>query len=589
MYRWLLLAIAAIPLLITAMLPAEATGLVWWTTNALEKVRPFDHLPPEAQDSAKIHAARNEFEPFQVILRAENNDISDLDVVVTDLKRSDGAVLPKKFITVFTERYVDLKTASAVDGGTGEWPDPLVPQVDNYTHEKRNAFPLTLLKGRNQPLWVEVYVPRSTAPGSYQGRMEIVIGGKSQASVPIHLEVWNFELPSTSSLVTTYGFSGTAAVRQHYGKYTADSQMRALTHLYRKAALQHRVSIRNGSNQPPSYSKSGRTIKIDWTDYDNQNEPFLNGSVFGPDEPLSGAKVTSESVKTPPSLTTPDDQIQYWQQVAKHFRDNGWFDRLFNYIWDEPKGSDFPAMVKLGETIRRADPKIQNLVTAPLHPEWSGFIDIWAPTLNCFERKPNSSGNYCGVTVARGEYDKEIASGKKLWWYQACGSHGCFIVGGDYYRGWPSYVIDAVGVRNRIQEWMSWKYDIKGELYFQTNEAYGRNKNPWEGQNLNLFGGNGDGTLFYPGAPDVIGGSTHIPIESIRLKLIREGLEDYEYLAALEKLAGRQVVAAKVDQFIRHIYEFDSDPQQLYAIRQWAAEEIQRHSSSVRENGNTQK
>lgn len=43
-----------------------------------------------------------------------------------------------------------------------------------------------------------------------------------------------------------------------------------------------------------------------------------------------------------------------------------------------------------------------------------------------------------------------------------------------------------------------------------------------------LAGGNGEGTLFYPGRPDKIGGNDHIPVSSLRLTLIREGNEDYE-------------------------------------------------------------
>ena len=63
--------------------------------------------------------------------------------------------------------------------------------------------------------------------------------------------------------------------------------------------------------------------------------------------------------------------------------------------------------------------------------------------------------------VDRHSYDSELAKGKKLWWYQACSSHGCNIVGGDYFRGWPSYMIDSSGLRNRIMEWMTWKYGIQ--------------------------------------------------------------------------------------------------------------------------------
>ncbi len=179
------------------------------------------------------------------------------------------------------------------------------------------------------------------------------------------------------------------------------------------------------------------------------------------------------------------------------------------------------------------------------------------------------------MTVARTGYDSEIAKGKKLWWYQACSSHGCNIVGGEYFRGWPSYMIDHDAIRNRIMEWLSWKYGIEGELYFNTDEAYGK-KDPWK--DINLFGGNGDGTLFYPGTPDVIGGKSHIPIESIRLKLIREGLEDYEYLVMLSKLAGSKSAGELVNGLIRNTYDFDHDPQKLYAVRTSIGRELNRLS-----------
>jgi len=40
------------------------------------------------------------------------------------------------------------------------------------------------------------------------------------------------------------------------------------------------------------------------------------------------------------------------------------------------------------------------------------------------------------------------------------------------------------------------------------------------------FGGNGDGTLFYPGTPDRVGGTDPIPIESMRMKILsREKLQ----------------------------------------------------------------
>jgi Domain of unknown function (DUF4091) len=78
--------------------------------------------------------------------------------------------------------------------------------------------------------------------------------------------------------------------------------------------------------------------------------------------------------------------------------------------------------------------------------------------------------------------------------------------------------------------WLTFLYRTSGELYYETG---GKLQTAWTDQFD--FGGNGDGTLFYPGTPDRIGGTQPIPIEAIRLKLIRDGYEDYEYLKFLSE------------------------------------------------------
>ena len=53
-----------------------------------------------------------------------------------------------------------------------------------------------------------------------------------------------------------------------------------------------------------------------------------------------------------------------------------------------------------------------------------------------------------------------------------------------------------------------------------------------------IMGGNGDGNLLYPGTQEKVGGRTFIPIASIRLKQLRDGMEDNEYLHLLEAAEG---------------------------------------------------
>ncbi|HEX7602825.1 MAG TPA: DUF4091 domain-containing protein, partial [Polyangiaceae bacterium] len=88
-------------------------------------------------------------------------------------------------------------------------------------------------------------------------------------------------------------------------------------------------------------------------------------------------------------------------------------------------------------------------------------------------------------------------------------------------------VIDSSGVQDRAFEWWSWLEGTSGELYFETTYQLAT---AWDANGQCAFSGSGDGTLFYPGKPSVIGGASDIPIESIRMKMIREGMEDYEYL-----------------------------------------------------------
>src|SRR6185436_343532 len=110
--------------------------------------------------------------------------------------------------------------------------------------------------------------------------------------------------PSTSSLATSFGFSGNTALHAHYGRYTSDKDLYTLNHQYQKAALWHRISIDGTAGIAPSVRTSSDLVQVNWTEYDNQTAPFMDGLAFSPDEPLYGAKATSVALKTPPPLQT---------------------------------------------------------------------------------------------------------------------------------------------------------------------------------------------------------------------------------------------------------------------------------------------
>jgi hypothetical protein len=554
--------------------------IAWWTTHPLAKVRPFDPVPNAPAKSVDLYAGRNEFEPFQIVLRGKSKDLSGVDIGFSDFHSADGAEISANNVTVYLEEFVNLKRPSSIEGGDGLWPDPLIPRVDRYANEARNAFPFTVRRDRNQPLWVDVYVPAAAHPGQYTGSALVSLGGRVQFSVPIKLTVWRFVLPSTSTLKSSFGLNGVNALKQHRGRYTNDEDLHSITGLYTKAALLHRISTNGGSMEPPRFSYNAGRMQLDWREYDAEVGPFLDGAAIPKGEPLYGARATSAEIRTPSAFETEEQEKLYWTEWTKHFQRNGWGDRLFLYLWDEPASRDFPEVLKRGRMSAEVEPSLRSLVTVPFTQKLAGVVQIWVPLVNCLELKPGFP-DFCDATPPLGSYARQTQPHTSLWFYQSCASHGCNIVGGQYFTGWPAYVIDASGAANRVMQWVAWKYRMEGELYYSMNEAYRQDNDPWV--NIRLFGGNGDGTLFYPGRPDRIGGRSDIPIESIRLKLIREGMEDYEYLALLAKLDGRQSADQYAGQIVKAPYLWESRPEVFLKVRQNLGESLDRAAAKSNE------
>jgi hypothetical protein len=182
-----------------------------------------------------------------------------------------------------------------------------------------------------------------------------------------------------------------------------------------------------------------------------------------------------------------------------------------------------------------------------------------------------------GGTNQRSAYDPFLTgTDKHLWWYQACPEHGSCSNGvvGPADSTWPSYMADATPVRNRVFQWLAFIDRIEGELYYEIDYCWtyalcGLNSDgndPWA--SIYTFGGNGDGTLIYPGTPARIGGTTPIPLPSVRLKHIRDGMEDFEYLIALSKAGQDGFARSTAAGFITNAYTFDNNPQALLNARQ---------------------
>ncbi|HZX94202.1 MAG TPA: glycoside hydrolase domain-containing protein [Myxococcales bacterium] len=514
-----------------------------WVADESEKVRP-DATPPAAAARApriRLAAAGGECAGAQLVVRGPAIGLT-------------AASKGKLKLDVYRVATVAVTLPSGPDGGSGEWPDPLIPSRDTIYGEARNAFPVDVRAGRAQAVFVEACLPRGAGPSRLAGSVRLSWQGGGM-DVPVEVRARAFDLPLTPPLVTAFGFSGYSAARGHGRSAEA---ARELTRAYDLMALRRGITLIGGTQDPPSFQKDDDGVRIDWTSYDAEVGPFLDGAALP-----GGARWTSVELREPGKLSRA--QRRSWRrQWQEHFRQRGWLDRLFRYVEDEPSPDAFPGVEEKARELREDAPDVRRLVTAP----WTAAlpdVDLWTPVLNCVGEK----NEICPRAVPRAKYDK-------LWWYQSCMSHGCSSDGKPVldpaFRGWPSYMIDAPATAARAMGALAFANDIAGELYFDVVYAYDHG-DPWTSQWA--FGGNGDGTLYYPGTPARIGGRHDVPVESLRVVQIARSLADHAYLSLCAQLGDPSLARAEARAVAPSLRGFSRDPKAYAQMREHLAARIE--------------
>ncbi|MFQ5811211.1 MAG: glycoside hydrolase domain-containing protein, partial [Armatimonadota bacterium] len=198
-------ALCGLALLAIAATQARAEMVVW-TAPATIRVQPED--APTGDKQIAISAARNEWEPFQVIVTARGEPLSRVTVEATALV-GRRTLIGSDNIHLFRQHYIQVTRPSArCDTPAGWWPDALIPFVNPIQKPKRDpkdpptpfgpakyrAQPFDVEAGKNQPIWGEVYVPPEAPAGLYEASVTVRTRG-AEATVAISLTVRDFVLP----------------------------------------------------------------------------------------------------------------------------------------------------------------------------------------------------------------------------------------------------------------------------------------------------------------------------------------------------------------------------------------------------------
>jgi len=232
---------------------------------------------PYGPGKVEIKAAKNEVESFQVVVTAGSENVRVRTVEFSELTGQGGAKIGKENIKLFRAEYVRIrKSTPGADLPPGLYADPLIPFVNPLTGkaieplaQSQNrwgepttttgydmcAVPFEVFKGQNQPVWVDIHVPKDVPAGVYIGKFSVKAEGSLSAEIPISLTVWDFTLPDGPTHRNHFGsFHNVAG---YFGVKPDSEQFRQIEMRYCQAMAEHRINPPIPSSLLPGVNDDG--------------------------------------------------------------------------------------------------------------------------------------------------------------------------------------------------------------------------------------------------------------------------------------------------------------------------------------------
>lgn len=568
-----------------ALLVADPNGADVWWCNATHKVSRRRPAPGNLGGALQLSAARNDFEAVQLVVRP-NRDLRGLSAEVSDLRGAESSI-PASAVEILQVYYHWVDHPTDRVGVRDWWPDAL-PPLDK---------PIDVPAGENQPLWVLVHVAGDTAPGDYTGIVTLKAEGWS-VKVPIELHVWDFALPQRNHLETAFGLSAGNVFRYHGLKTEADK--RRVMEMYFQLFAEHRISPYDPAPLDPIRVKflpdaDPPRAEIDFTAFDQAMTRAVETYHFtGLRLGIRGMGGGTFHARYDPEIEgykedTPQFQAMfssYVGQIEEHFRQRGWLDEAYIYWFDEPDPKDYEFVANGMQRLKKHAPSLRRMLTEEPSDDFPAAVDIWCPISHNYDHQ---------------EAQKRRAHGERLWWYVCTGPK----------EPYCTLFIDHPATELRVWHWQTWQRDIVGTLVWQSNywtssAAFPDTaQNPYEDpmgyvsgystpRGTKRFWGNGDGRFVYPplaaAVPGASGGEPVFerPVSSIRFEMLREGVEDYEYLWMLRDLVSKHRVSLSRAELARYealldvpeaitrdMTTFTTDPAPIYERRRQIAEAIE--------------
>ncbi len=514
--------------------------------------------------AAELHynAVRNEQESQQLMITA-TKDVKDYDLKVSDLK-SENATFSKDNFTVYQEKFIPVTEKQYFNNETTYVPDALLPM-----DAARKAGELTIQKGHNAGMWVRVDIPTDAEAGVYTGEFTLEVDG-TKMDIPVSLTVNDYTLPENFSAATLFSW--------RYDRVAAgelDSSMEMMTYYY-EWFLENGISLQS----LPMEALTGEEMVAALDKYYDQITSFCILQEVGE---VSGDILASRD----------DFNEQIFALAEASDPDRNLLSKAFIYTADEP---DFTSqgiveafvleLGNVGKALEECAAVIENDTTGKFKafkeiPNWKEYVEdmplivpLTAKGMGwIIENRGSEKAEQvlevmnCICPVFRNFKDEwtdimyELCEeyDMRMWWY------GCSLPAAPA----STYHIGDMNLLSaRSISWLQRERDIEGNLYWDAAAYTTEDKDSYN-QYVDVYTNPyritgapaGDGFLAYPGAPYGIYG----PIPSMRLLALRDGMEEYELLKAIEEdydqLAKKYGKNFDTDACMNYFYHILSDGQ----------------------------
>ena len=482
----------------------SSSAFTAWVAPSLVRVGPTD--APGTASSIALSGARGETLDTQVIVRGPAGGLTNVNLTASALTGPGSATIAASNVVLYREYYVTVNGTVPQGGfpsvgtnpplGSGTYAEPLIPFVDPETGAALNgslkAVPATVAANQNQPFWVDISIPRgalNSPPGTYTGTISVT-STQGNVTVPITVTVWNFELPMKPSELSEWTLWNP----------NAGNTVATLA----QALMRNKVMSRydNASSAASDMATLG------------MNRVGLDGSFYIGMQCNGGFSSLPTQVQIAAAAATFPIGLPLDQYVADELNGcSGAYSNLKTLARNLHASG-----VKSIATFNAVDPNLQDDGNGILPA-----IDHWV-LLTAVQQWP--------ALPYTGKGD--------LWSYTSCN------IG---FGNTPEWLIDYPPINERMQAgFLDWTQGATGVLYYRADGwSSGNAIGSWNNLNVSACGSGssnpGDGVFLYPGGP--IGSSESAP--GIRLKAIRDGIQDYEYAQILKNL-GQQTFVNSVIQ-----------------------------------------